>query len=45
VLARRCGEPNIHYMTARELADAENSFMNRVELYFDQLQNAIHETA
>ena len=41
VLARRCGEPNIHYMTARELADAEQSFMNRVELYFDQLRSSL----
>jgi hypothetical protein len=43
VLARRCGEPNVHYMTAAELKDAEDSFMNRVELYFNQLQRAIHE--
>lgn len=41
VLARRCGAPNIHYMSADELADAENSFMNRVELYFDQLQSSL----
>jgi len=48
VLARRCGRPNIHYMSARELADAENSFMARVELYFSglkALENAIQETA
>jgi hypothetical protein len=42
VLARRCGAPNIHYMSARELADAECSFLTRVEQYFDNLQNAIH---
>ena len=41
VLARRCGAPNIHYMSARELADAENSFMARLELYFDQLQSSL----
>ena len=45
VLARRCGQPNIHYMSARELADAEKSFMARVELYFENLQKAIQETA
>ena len=45
VLARRCGEPNVHYMTARELADAENSFMARVELYFDQLQSSLRSDA
>jgi hypothetical protein len=45
VLARRCGAPNIHYMTRAELDEAENAFMARVELYFDQLQNAIHVSA
>ncbi len=45
VLARRCGTPNIHYMSRAELDDAEKSFMARVELYFDQLQNAIHVSA
>jgi len=44
-LARRCGEPNIHYMTRDELEQAEKSFMARVELYFDQLQKAIHVSA
>ena len=37
VLARRCGEPNIHYMTRDELELAEKSFMARVEQYFDAL--------
>ena len=30
-------------MTRDELELAEKSFMARVELYFDQLQKAIHE--
>lgn len=42
VLARRCGQPNIHYMTRDELEQAEKAFMARVELYFDNLQKAIH---
>lgn len=37
VLARRCGAPNIHYMTRDELELAEKSFMARVEQYFDAL--------
>jgi hypothetical protein len=41
VLARRCGSPNIHYMSAHDLADAEESFMARVEQYFAALQNPI----
>ena len=41
VLARRCGSPNIHYMSAAEVKDAEDSFMKRVEQYFDALQAAI----
>ena len=41
VLARRCGEPNVHWMSASELKQAEDSFMNRVELYFDQLQSSL----
>lgn len=45
VLARRCGQPNIHYMTRDELEQAEKAFMARVELYFDNLQKAIQETA
>ena len=45
VLARRCGAPNIHYMTRDELEQAECSFLARVEQYFDQLQTAIHATA
>jgi hypothetical protein len=48
ILARRCGTPNIHTMSARELADAEDSFMNRVERYFSglaTLENAIQDSA
>lgn len=41
VLARRCGKPNIHYMTRAELEQAEQSFMARVELYFDNLQSSL----
>ena len=45
VLARRCGAPNVHWMSASDLADAEESFMARVERYFSglaALENAIH---
>ncbi len=38
VLARRCGKPNVHWMSARELADAEDSFMERCHRYFDAIQ-------
>jgi hypothetical protein len=42
VLARRCGAPNVHHMDKAELEQAECSFLARTELYFDQLQKAIH---
>jgi len=45
VLARRCGKPNVHYMSARELADAECSFLARVEQYFDQLHSRLQVEA
>ena len=37
VLARRCGSPNVHSMSLRELKLAEESFMARVEQYFSAL--------
>ena len=37
VLARRCGAPNVHSMSGRELKLAEESFMARVEQYFSAL--------
>jgi hypothetical protein len=45
VLARRCGAPNLHTMSLRDLKEAEESFMARVEQYFSGLtasENAIH---
>ena len=45
ILARRCGTPNIHTMNRAELEAAENSFMARVERYFDALQNLIQDSA
>jgi hypothetical protein len=42
VLARRCGTPNVHYMDAAELEQAEKSFMERCHRYFDAIQEAIH---
>ena len=46
VLARRCGAPNIHTMSLRDLKEAEESFMARVEQYFSGLakldESAIH---
>ena len=42
VLARRCGKPNVHWMSLSELEEAEQSFLERCHLYFDNLQNAIH---
>jgi hypothetical protein len=39
VLARRCGAPNIHTMSLRDLKEAEESFMARVEQYFSGLAN------
>lgn len=45
VLARRCGEPNVHTMTKDELEHAECSFLARTKLYFDNLQKTIQETA
>ena len=45
ILARRCGTPNIHSMTRDELELAEESFMTRVERYFESLKNPIHVSA
>lgn len=33
VLARRCGPPNVHWMSTTELAEAEASYLERVERY------------
>jgi hypothetical protein len=45
VLARRCGAPNIHWMTPEELQQAECSFLARVEQYYSALQNPIQVSA
>jgi hypothetical protein len=45
ILARRCGTPNIHSMDRAELEAAENSFMARVERYFEALKNPIQVSA
>ena len=45
VLARRCGTPNIHYMSARELADAEQSFLERCHRYFENLHSQLQVEA
>jgi hypothetical protein len=37
VLARRCGAPNVHWMSASDLSAAEEAFMARVERYFSDL--------
>jgi hypothetical protein len=42
VLARRCGKPNVHYMSLSELEEAEQSFLERCHRYFENLQTAIH---
>lgn len=39
VLARRCGEPNVHYMTPAEIKEAEDSFLERCHRYFEQLHS------
>lgn len=44
ILARRCGTPNVHSMDRAELQHAENSFMARVERYFEALQNPIQDS-
>jgi len=41
VLARRCGAPNIHYMTKDDLEQAEKSFLERCHRYFDQLHSSL----
>jgi hypothetical protein len=38
ILARRCGAPNVHSMSLRDLKEAEDSFMARVERYFADLE-------
>ncbi len=37
VLARRCGPPNVHYMSEDELVQAEDDFLERVRIYFENL--------
>lgn len=41
VLARRCGEPNVHYMTPAEIKEAEDSFLERCHRYFEQLHSSL----
>jgi hypothetical protein len=46
VLARRCGAPNVHWMSAQELEQAEAAFMARVDRYFaalEPIQDAIQD--
>ena len=45
VLARRCGKPNVHYMTQDELVQAEDNFLARVVAYFENLDIPIQEQA
>jgi hypothetical protein len=46
ILARRCGTPNVHSMSLRDLKEAEDSFMSRVEKYFASLvDNQVDNTA
>jgi hypothetical protein len=46
ILARRCGTPNVHSMSLRDLKEAEESFMTRVEQYFAGLvDNQVDNTA
>ena len=45
VLARRCGTPNVHYMTQDELVQAEDNFLARVVTYFENLDIPIQEQA
>lgn len=39
ILARRCGAPNVHYMSAAEIKKAEESFLERCHRYFEQLHS------
>lgn len=43
VLARRCGAPQTHSLDADDLKRAEVAYLERVEKYFEALQNLIHE--
>lgn len=45
VLARRCGTPNVHYMTEDELVQAEDNFLARVVTYFENLEISIQAQA
>jgi len=45
VLARRCGNPNIHYMTRAELDEAEQSFLERCHRYFENLHSQLQAEA
>jgi len=45
VLARRCGNPNIHTMTRAELDDAEQSFLERCHRYFENLHSQLQAEA
>jgi len=41
VLARRCGKPNVHYMSLSELEEAEQSFLERCHRYFERLHSRL----
>jgi hypothetical protein len=45
VLARRCGKPNVHWMSLSELEEAECSFLARVEQYFENLHSQLQVEA
>ena len=41
VLARRCGTPNIHYMDAAELEQAEKAYLERCHSYFETFHSKL----
>jgi len=41
VVARRIGAPNVTFLSARELADAKVGYLERVQQFYRQLENAI----
>ena len=45
VLARRCGTPQTHSLDAADLKKAEVAYLERVERYFEALQNPIQVSA
>jgi hypothetical protein len=45
VVARRIGEPNVTFLSARELADAKVGYLERVQQFYESRAEALDRNA